>query len=112
VRDAGQAARGGLAPAALPCGEPRVWDGRFELRGDRPGLTVRALAGLAARLEPAQRRLLREVPAPARPALPALVQADGRVTCPILAGNSGLARDLVHDRMRAACGAIMKEPAT
>ena len=112
VRDAGEAARGGLAPIELPAGRPVVWDGRFELTADRVDLTARPLAGLAARLAPAQRRALLAVPAPARPALPALVDGDGRVTCPILAGGGARAADLVHARMRAACGAISKEPAT
>jgi tRNA(Ile)-lysidine synthase len=37
-REAGEAARGGLAACALPHGETTVWDGRFELVASRPGL--------------------------------------------------------------------------
>lgn len=112
ARDAGEAARGGLQPMALRLGEAVVWDGRFELTADRAGLTVRPLAGLAARLDPAERRALAILLSLARPALPAIVDADGRVTCPFLAGGPVRAIDLVQARMQAACGAISQEPAT
>jgi tRNA(Ile)-lysidine synthase len=111
VRDAGETARGGLAPLMLPAGRPVVWDGRIELCAARAGLSVRPLAGLAARLDPAQRRRLQAAPAAARPALPVVVGPDGAVSCPMFADGLALARDLVHMRMRAACGAISKEPA-
>jgi tRNA(Ile)-lysidine synthase len=110
VRDAGEAARGGLAPLALPAGEAVLWDGRFELVAERPDLVARPLAGLAAGLDPGQRRALRALPAPARPGLPAITGAGG-ATCPILAGGPVRARALIRDRMLAACGAISKEPA-
>jgi tRNA(Ile)-lysidine synthase len=112
VRDAGETARGGLARMALPAGEAAVWDGRFELIADRPGLVAGPLAGWAARLSSAEQRALAAVPAPVRPALPAVFEPGGAVTCPILAGGAVRARDLVHGRTRAACGAISKEPAT
>ena len=112
ARDAGEAARGGLAPLDPPAGQPCVWDGRFELTAAEPGLTVRPLAGLAARLDQAERAVLFALPRQARPGLPAVVDAEGRVTCPILAGGAVVARDLVQARMRAACGVISKEPAT
>jgi len=112
TRDAGEAARGGLAPIALAPGEPVVWDGRFELTADAAGLTVRPLAGLAARLDPAERAVLFALPSQARPGLPAVVGAEGRVTCPILAGGPVVARELVQARMNAACDVISKEPAT
>jgi tRNA(Ile)-lysidine synthase len=111
VRDAGEAARGGLQALRLAPGEPAVWDGRFELVAAEAGFSVRRLAGLAARLDPAQRRALRAIPPEARPALPAVVAKDGAVSCPILADGPVLAHSLIHDRMRAACGAISKEPA-
>lgn len=112
VRDAGEATRGGLAPLALPANAPLVWDGRFELTAYRPGLSVRPLAGLAARLDPAERRALGALAPQARPALPAAIDVEGRVTCPILAGGAVQARELVQARMAAACGAISKEPAS
>jgi tRNA(Ile)-lysidine synthase len=112
ARNAGEAARGGLQPLALPPGEMVVWDGRFEMIADRPGLTARPLGGLAARLAPAERRAVAVLRPLARPALPAVVGSDGRVSCSILAGGCVQARDLVQGRMLAACGAISKEPAT
>jgi tRNA(Ile)-lysidine synthase len=112
ARNAGEVARGGLAPLALPPGVPVVWDGRFELTAAERGLTVRPLAGLATQLDPAQRAVLFALPPQARPGLPAVVDAEGRVTCPILAGGAVVAHDLVQARMRAACGVISKEPAT
>lgn len=112
ARDAGEATRGGLAPLSLGVGEPVVWDGRFELTAAVPHLTVHPLAGLAARLDPAERAVLFALPPQARPGLPAIVDTEGRVTSPILAGGAVVARDLVQARMRAACDVISKEPAT
>jgi tRNA(Ile)-lysidine synthase len=97
----------------LEPGEPLVWDGRYEITAGQPGLTVRPLQGLAARLPPAQRQALKGLPAAARPALPAIVGPDGTVTCPILAGpDSAQARCLVADRFEAAIGLIDQEAAT
>lgn len=103
-REAGEAARGGLALVALAEG-PQVWDGRFELPPGEGG--VRRLAGLARRLPPEQQRALRDIPAAARGALPAVVAPDGAVTCPALVG----AASLVRDRLRAAAGLVDREPA-
>jgi tRNA(Ile)-lysidine synthase len=111
ARNAGEMARGGLAPVALQPGRATVWDGRFELRADRPGLGVVALKGLQARLSPDIRRRLRAAPAVARQALPLVVDARGSLACPILAGEGGVeVRSLVGARYSAACGAILKEP--
>ena len=111
ARNAGEMARGGLAPVALQPGCATVWDGRFELRADRPGLGVVALKGLQARLSPEVRGRLRAAPAVARPALPMVVDAHGGLACPILAGEGGIAvRSLVGTRYSAACGDILKEP--
>jgi tRNA(Ile)-lysidine synthase len=112
ARDAGEAARGGLAALALTPGAPVVWDGRFELIAETPGLIVRPLAGWAARLGPAERASLSALPLQARPGLPAIVDTEGRVSCPILAGGAARAHELVQLRMRAACDVISKEPAT
>jgi tRNA(Ile)-lysidine synthase len=112
VRNAGEAARGGLAPLALTCGEPVVWDGRFLIESQTPA-RVRALAGAAGRLQAAARRRLRETPAAARPALPLVEAADAVPLCPVLETESPvLAHCLVGDRLIAACAAISKEPAT
>ena len=103
----------GRAPAVdLPAHQPIVWDGRFELCAAEPGLSVRTLGGLAARLPTAERAALRCLPPEARPVLPAIVLPDGGVTSPVLAQGPATARALAHDRVRAACGAISKEPAT
>jgi tRNA(Ile)-lysidine synthase len=96
----------------LPMGQPLVWDGRFEVNAAVSGLVVRPLAGLAARLSPQEQAALRRLPRQARPVLPALVLPDGGVTSPVLAPGPASLRPLVQDRLRAACGAISKEPAT
>ncbi len=102
----------GLGMDLLP-GVPIVWDGRFELTAAEPGLVVRPLQGLAARLPPAQRQALKGFPPGARPGLPVVVAPDGTVTCPILAEPNGtLARCLVVDRFEAATGRVDQEPAT
>jgi tRNA(Ile)-lysidine synthase len=104
--------RGRAVAVELPQHEPIVWDGRFELCAAESGLSVRALGGLAARLPSAERAALRSLPPEARPVLPAIVRPDGGVTSPVLARGPATARALAHDRVRAACGAISKEPAT
>ena len=110
ARNGGEIARGGLAPVALEPGRATVWDGRFELRTDRPGLGVIALKGAQARLDAETRRRLKAAPAAARPALP-LVDAGGAMACPILAGDHGIdVHSLVGARFLAACGAVSKEP--
>jgi tRNA(Ile)-lysidine synthase len=112
-REPGEARRGGLSPADLPVGEAVVWDGRFELAAEVAGLAVRPLQGLAARLPLVQRQALKALPPVARPALPAVVDAAGAVTCPILAEASpARARCLVGDRFDAAIGLVDQEPAT
>ncbi|MFZ0268304.1 MAG: tRNA(Ile)-lysidine synthetase, partial [Caulobacter sp.] len=97
----------------LPVNQLIVWDGRYELTAAEPGLTVRALQGLAARLPAAQRQALKGFPPAARPALPAVSTRDGTVTCPILAETEAMrARCLVMDRFEAATGRVDQEPAT
>jgi tRNA(Ile)-lysidine synthase len=104
--------RGRIAPLALPPGRAVVWDGRFEITAFRPGLSVRPLGGMMSRLEKASRPALGAFSPQARAALPAVVDAGGNVTCPILAqGAWSSARTLVGDRLEAACGRIAREPA-
>lgn len=110
LREAGEAARGGLRPLALPTGRTAVWDGRFEITADRP-LEVRALAGLARRLPRPQQAALHALPPAARLGLPVLVAGEA-VTCPLLAEVEGVRiAPLAHDRFLAACGAVEREPA-
>jgi tRNA(Ile)-lysidine synthase len=112
VRDAGEAARGGLAALRLEPGRTAVWDGRFALTALVP-VSVRRLGGHAAGLDRAARARLRALPAPARPGLPLIEDAGGARTCPILAeGDNVRVRPLVAARLLAACAAISKEPAT
>jgi tRNA(Ile)-lysidine synthase len=96
-RESGEAGRGGLASMR----PPGVWDGRFEIAS---GPEVRRLAGLAGRLTPADRAILRDIPAAARGALPAVVEADGGVRLAPL-------HSLVGARFRAAAGLVQREPA-
>ncbi|SFJ18799.1 tRNA lysidine(34) synthetase TilS [Caulobacter sp. UNC279MFTsu5.1] len=97
----------------LPLNQPLVWDGRYELLATAPGLVVRPLQGLAARLPPAQRQALKGLPAAARPSLPVVVDPEGGVGCPILAeAKTTQARCLVADRFDAATGRVDQEPAT
>jgi tRNA(Ile)-lysidine synthase len=117
-RDAGETARGGLAPLTLSPGESGVWDGRYEIAAFEAPITVRALKGLAANLPPRQRSALKNVPAGARLALPAFIDADGVVTCPMLDGpafarvQSGRVGALFLDRFKAATGFIDQECVT
>jgi tRNA(Ile)-lysidine synthase len=119
TRNAGEASRGGLSPLRLGAGEAGVWDGRFEIVAGAAAITVSPLAGQAARLDRAGREALKALPAQVRPGLPAIFAVDdGRTTCPILAGpglagtGSNGVKPLVAARFLAACGVILKEPAT
>lgn len=103
----------GPADGPLQGGRTIVWDGRYEITVTEPGLEVRVLQGLAARLPPAQRQALKALPAAARPSLPVIIDAVGGVTCPILAGTGQAhVRCLVMDRFGAATGRVDQEPAT
>ncbi|WP_068876113.1 MULTISPECIES: tRNA lysidine(34) synthetase TilS [unclassified Phenylobacterium] len=96
-REPGEAGRGGLASLR----SPGVFDGRFEIAG---GAEVRRLSGLASRLSPPDRAILRELPAAARGALPVVVEPDGAVRLAPL-------ESLVGERLRAAAGLVQREPA-
>ena len=109
-REAGEAARGGLAPLNLTPGVRQVWDGRFEIETQAPGLCVRRLAGLARRLPALAQAELKAVPASARGGLPILARM-AEPDAP-LAGEAAPARltSLVLPRLHAACGLIEREP--
>ncbi|WP_269715961.1 tRNA lysidine(34) synthetase TilS [Caulobacter sp. NIBR2454] len=112
ARNAGEAARGGLAPMPLAPGQAAVWDGRFELIAQEPGFTVGPLRGLSAGLPPVQRLALKAVPAIARPALPIVFKMDGAIACPLLDGQTPVrVRALAAERHSAACGLTTREPA-
>ena len=111
-RESGAFRRFGGGTQLLEPGEPLVWDGRFELTTEQPGLTVRPLAGLAARLPTAERAALAKLPSQARPSLPAIVNQGGLATCPILAQDPLVSvRSLARTRFLAAVGAIGDETA-
>jgi tRNA(Ile)-lysidine synthase len=118
TREAGEAARGGMAAADLPPGKPLVWDGRWEIATPDPGWRVQALRGLTKGLEAADAAALRDIPASDRPSLPVLRHADGRVRLVRLASAregdhideaDGWVRTLVEHRFKAACGLIERE---
>jgi tRNA(Ile)-lysidine synthase len=111
VRDAGEARRGGLAALSLAPGRTGVWDGRFEVAG-AAAVSIEPLAGQARRLSDPAKARLKAVPAEARGALPSYQAADGARVCPILAHNGEVTvRSLVAERLFAACGVNLKEPA-
>lgn len=103
VRILREPGRGDLPQASADT--PVVWDGRYQVHA--PGWTVRALAGLAARLSDADGAALRLLHPAARPVSPALVNAAGAVRLP----QPQEARPLAHARLLAACGAVTAEPA-
>ena len=112
VRNAGEAARGGLAPLHLESGETAVWDGRFEFTAGPAPVIIEPLAGHARALAAPARVALKPLAAAVRAALPSYVDPDGRRICPILAHDPSVrVRSLVADRFAAATGMISKEPA-
>ncbi|MFC3078534.1 tRNA lysidine(34) synthetase TilS [Phenylobacterium terrae] len=108
TREAGEAARGGLAEMAIPAGARLVWDGRYEICTPEPA-AIRRLAGAAARLSPGQQRALSAIRAGARGALPLIVAGEA-VHSPLLGPSAASAAFLAHARLLAACGAVEREP--
>ncbi|MDB5465012.1 MAG: ATPase of the PP-loop superfamily implicated in cell cycle control [Phenylobacterium sp.] len=82
LREAGEFARGGLAPLGLQAGETAVWDGRFEV-------TVQRAA---------------EIRAAPRSTWPLVVGSDGQLV-------EAEIRPLAYERLLAACGVLEREPA-
>ena len=117
-RDAGEIARGGLAPLDLGPGETGVWDGRWEITAGAVPLAVAPLRGRASGLSPVQRARLANVPPAARPSLPLLLR-HGAAPAPapldgpdLAAEGGGRARPLVLDRFEAAIGLRDQESVT
>ncbi len=102
LREAGEAARGGLRPLSLGAGETGVWDGRFEIAAER-AIEVHAAAGLRGGLSPADLQTLAALPARARDVMPLTTDGDGQTALV-------RARVLTLDRLFAACGAVDREP--
>lgn len=118
TREAGEAARGGMAPVALSAGKAAVWDGRWEMTAREPRWRMQALRGLTRALDAPVASALRDIPASDRPSLPVLRHPDGRVHLAQLAsmgegdhidGAVGSVRMLVEHRFKAACGLIQRE---
>ena len=107
ARDAGETARGGLAPLALSPGVPAVWDGRFEITTQEPGWTVQPLKGLFAQLGHGDRRVVLALPAAVRPGLPVLAREGG--AGPVPAWRAARVESLAARRLAAACGVIAHE---
>jgi tRNA(Ile)-lysidine synthase len=109
ARDAGERARGGLAPLPLVPGVAAVWDGRFLVRAGRAGRIVPA-AGRLARLGAAARAALQPLSPKARAALPAFEDSAGEIGLPRPFGEApARAHSLVGARFAAACGWIERE---
>lgn len=112
-REAGEFHRRGVSPLALPPGREVVWDGRYAVTAQRDGLTMRPVAGVAARLPPQAQALLSQTPASRRGSLPAVVYPDGEVSLALV----GRAHDdlqiepIVRARFEAAAGLVQREPA-
>jgi tRNA(Ile)-lysidine synthase len=102
LREAGEAARGGLRPLILMAGETGVWDGRFEIKAER-AMEVRSATGLRQGLSPTDQDTLAALSARARDTVPVIAEEGG----PRLAEATPLALD----RLLAACGAVDVEPA-
>lgn len=102
ARNAGEAARGGLSPLALPA----VWDGRYDITGQGE---VRPLRGYSRRLPPDQRRAVAYFSAEIRPGLPIVIR-DGSTTCPVLAMDPDKGCEpLVPGRFLTRCGVYAHE---
>jgi tRNA(Ile)-lysidine synthase len=109
-RDAGERARGGLAALSLGAGACGVFDGRFEARALDAPIQIDGLAGRMARLDRAGRLRLRDIPAFARGALPAVIDESGVVCLPAPFGVGPISvRALVGQRFAAACGRVSRE---
>ncbi len=109
-RETGELSRAPLPPLALSQKEPTVFDGRFELIADAPGLTVQPLSGHTARLPKPEQTALKALPPAVRGALPLVTDGASLWTCPILAASPSVRiRSLVQPRFEAALGLITKE---
>ena len=99
-----------LAPTVLKRDEPVVFDGRFELTADTPGLVVQPLWGHTARLPKPEQTALKALPAVIRGGLPLVTDHVGYWTCPILAASPFVrVRTLVQARLEAALGLVGRE---
>ncbi len=99
-REPGDQRRVGLRPLRLEPGRAAIWDGRYEITADAPGLIVVPAHGRLAALAPADRARLSALPAAARSAVPVLIR-DGDPR-PVLAAPDVRMRPLVPLRLAGA----------
>jgi tRNA(Ile)-lysidine synthase len=119
LREPGEFRRRGAILLPLPYRREVVWDGRFAVTAQSPGLVMRPLAGVASALPHEERVSLGVGSANAvfsaslRGGLPAVIHPDGEISTPF----SGWSRDgvaiesLVPARLEAAAGLVQREPA-
>lgn len=103
MREPGEWKRRPPASLALTPGRPTVWDGRFEIVTDQPGLRVEAAAGRLAQLSDWDRTALASLPPAARAAAPVLIDAEGR---PVPAWRAADVRALGLRRLALALAAF------
>ncbi|HRL06157.1 MAG TPA: ATP-binding protein, partial [Brevundimonas diminuta] len=103
MREPGEWKRRPPASLALTLGRPAVWDGRFEIKTEQPGLRVEAAAGRLAQLSERDRAALAPLPHAARAAAPVLIEGAGR---PVLAWRAADVRALGLRRLALALAAF------
>ena len=103
MREPGEWKRRPLASLALTPGRPAVWDGRFEIKTEQPGLRVAAAAGRLAQLSERDRAALAPLPPAARAAAPILIDPEGRA---VLAWRGADVRALGLRRLALALAAF------
>ncbi len=103
--------RDGLQPLPLEPAGVSVWDGRFEITVNAPGLSVLAAQGLMARLSAPDRKQLQGLAPILRGSQPLIVDfaASGDEVRPVLAERIASVRALAGHRLLAACGQIAHE---
>ena len=99
-RNAGEYARLPSVPLPLTPGVVAIWDGRFEIAVDAPGLSVVPAAGRLAALPRADRAWLKTLPPGVRGGLPVLIRDDG--SDPVLARGRAEVRCLAGLRLAQA----------
>ncbi|MEN5230365.1 tRNA lysidine(34) synthetase TilS [Brevundimonas naejangsanensis] len=106
MREPGEWRRRPVAPLDLTPGVAAVWDGRFEIVTDKPGLRVEAAAGRLAQLSDRDRAALSGLPPAARAAAPVLIDSKGR---PRLAWRAADVRALGLRRLALASAVFTGE---
>lgn len=103
MREPGERKRRPSAALLLTPGRSAVWDGRFEITTDRPGLRVETAAGRLAQLSDQDRTALAPLPPAARAAAPVLIDREER---PVPAWRAADVRALGLRRLALALAAF------